>query len=218
MKLHVDCWDMYEKAMNEAEIRVAIDAGANDGGYSWTLLQHGFEVYAFEPVPIMFKKMQERIGSNPKAHLCPMGLSDVNALQQGVIVLGTWTIGKPSMGGLKPKPEMKDMPPFDMATVRIDDFFKGDAIGLIKLDVDGYEFKVLRGAEQTIKRWKPPILCEFGCYLEKCGEDPQEFVEFIFDLGYDVVSMDGKSVFTSWKQIQPQWPYHTTFDVMLMPK
>ena len=218
MKLYACCWDMYEKAMNEAKIRVAIDAGANDGGYTLTLARHGFKVHAFEPVPRMFAKMKELHKDNPDVICNNLGLSDVNAIIPNVTVLDCWTIGNPGMGGLQVSPDFRSEPSFDMKVVRLDDYLDGLPIGIIKLDVDGYEFKVLRGAEKTIRKFKPPILCEFGTYLSKIGDSPKEFVNYIFNLGYNVVPMDGNCVFDSWDLIEPQFPFHTTFDVMLIPK
>jgi len=217
MNLHVDSWYLYEKAMQEVMVKVAVDAGANDGGYTKTLLSHGFEVHAFEPVPAMFAEMKVAHGENPKAHLNMLGLSDKAEVLRDVTVLEAWTIGQVGMGGLNIKPEMKDAKPFDMQTITLDSYLDGDPIGLFKLDVDGYEFKVLLGAEKTLRKWHPPILCEFGKYLAAVGDDPKTFVEFIFDLGYDIWSMDGKFKATMWNVVQPHWPIDT-YDVMLLPK
>lgn len=220
-QLHVNSWDAYNKAMDEAKIRVAIDAGANDGGYTHTLLEHGFRVHAFEPVPREFAKMLARIGRTEMAILNNYGLSDKMDVVKGVTVLEAWTLGHVGDGGLQQSPNYKDEPPFDLRLTTIDDYVQyvwNTKVGIIKIDVDGHEFKVLRGGETVIRRDKPAILCEFGCYLNKLGEDPEAFVNFIFGLGYDVWSCDGKNRFTSWAEISPQWPYHTTFDVMLLPR
>ena len=37
-----------------------------------------------------------------------------------------------------------------------------DNVGLIQLDVEYYELNVLRGAIETIKKFKPVITCELG--------------------------------------------------------
>lgn len=219
MKLHVQSWELYDRALCEADCKVAFDIGANDGGYTRKLLEHGFEVHAFEPVPCMFEKLMEAHGKHPKAALNMIALSD-KAEMMRVTVLEAWTLGNPGDGGLSVKPEFKDMKPFDVQTMKLDDYCANwfvDRVGVIKLDVDGYEFKVLRGGEKIIRKCRPPILCEFGCYVEKLGESPKDFVNFIFDLGYKIMPMDGHCEFTKWEQVEPQWPHHTTFDVMLIP-
>jgi FkbM family methyltransferase len=219
--LHVNSWALYQKCMDQAKIRVAVDAGANDGGYSWTLLENGFIVHAFEPVPAMIEKIRERFVLTDKPiYINAMGLSDTRETIKNCSVLEAWTIGHIGQGGLQVKPEMKDAALFDMHTITLDEYLNMTRIGLIKLDVDGYEFKVLKGAQRTIARDKPPILCEFNCYLHKLfGKDePEKMVNFIFSLGYKVVSCDGMHEFTSWEAIEPQWPWHTSFDVMLVPR
>jgi hypothetical protein len=36
----------------------------------------------------------------------------------------------------------------------------GVPVGLIKIDVEGHEMSVLRGAQSTISRWKPSLVLE----------------------------------------------------------
>lgn len=218
--LHVNSWALYQKCMDQAKIRVAVDAGANDGGYSWTLLENGFSVHAFEPVPAMYNKMSVRFDFHPKVFLNCMGLSDKREVIRDVVVLEAWTIGRVGDGGLSktPNPQVQDV--FDMHTITLDEYLGETRIGLLKLDVDGHEFKVLRGAEKTLRRDAPPILCEFSAYVHKLfGKDePKAMVNFIFNLGYKVVSCDGMHEFMSWEAIEPHWPWHSSFDVMLVPR
>lgn len=216
--LHVNSWIAYNLAMDGAKVRVAVDAGANDGGYTNTLLEHGFEVHAFEPVPAMYNKMSARFDPHPKAFLNCMGLSDKREVIKDVVVLEAWTIGKVGDGGLQKTPNPEVQAPFDLHTITLDEYLAATRIGILKLDVDGHEFKVLRGAERTLRRDKPPMLCEFSCYLNKLGESPENFVNFIFSLGYKVVSCDAKHEFTTWAEIEPHWPWHSSFDVMLFPR
>lgn len=218
--LHVNSWIAYNLALDGAKIRVAVDAGANDGGYTNTLLEHGFEVHAFEPVPAMYRKMGARVGDNSKAFLNCMGLSDRREVIKDVVVLEAWTIGKVGDGGLQKTPNPEVQAPFDLHTITLDEYLGETRIGIFKLDVDGHEFKVLRGAEKTIRRDMPPILCEFSTYLHKLfgASEPEAFVNFIFGLGYKIVSCDGLHEFTRWEDIKPQWPWHTSFDVILLPR
>ncbi len=218
--LHVNSWALYQKCMDQAKIRVAVDAGANDGGYTNTLLEHGFSVHAFEPVPAMFNVLESRYDKCPDVVLNQMGLSDKRETIKDVTVLEAWTIGRPGDGGLQEKPEMKGAKHFDMPTITLDEYLGETRIGLLKLDVDGHEFKVLRGAEKTLRRDAPPILCEFSCYVHRLfgKSEPKAMVNFIFSLGYKVVSCDAMHEFMSWEAIEPQWPWHTSFDVMLIPR
>lgn len=219
-KLHTICWDLYQESMNNAVHRVAVDAGANDGGYTHTLVENGFRVHAFEPVPRMYEQMVAKHGTNPNVFCHNLGLSDHSETFKDVTVLSAWTIGKPGMGGLGVNAAYQNER-FDMTVVPLDsvlDHYPEHRIGIFKLDVDGYEYRVLKGARKMIQRDRPPILCEFGCYIAAVGDNPEEFVNYIFNMGYDVVSLDGKSVYRSWAEVKPEYPFTTTFDVMLMPR
>ena len=215
--LHVNSQILYERCLREATIKVAVDAGANVGGYTNTLLEHGFSVHAFEPVPSVFKDLQLRFGSTPRVKLNQLGLSDSAYAMTDVTVLEAWTIGKPGDGGLQVKPEMKDSPVFDIHTISLDSYLGHKRIGIFKLDVDGMEPRVLRGAAGTLIRDHPPILCEFSCYINKLGHSPEGFINLILSLGYHIWSCDGENKFSSWQEIAPHWPYHSSFDVMLLP-
>jgi FkbM family methyltransferase len=70
----------------------------------------------------------------------------------------------------------------DLKIALLDDFiFDDSAIGIIKLDVEGNELPVLRGAIKTIERHKPHIFIEIA-------DEPElaNFKEFLSAFGYGV--------------------------------
>lgn len=215
--LHVNSWDLYSYFLDTVKCRVALDIGANDGGYTKTLLENGFIVHAFEPVPEMFEKLKGVHGGDAFAILNNLGVSDRAGVVKDITVLEAWTIGNPGLGGLQVKPERRGVPTFDMTTTTVDEYLQGDPVGIIKLDVDGYEPNVLRGAIKTLKQYRPPILCEISNYIEKLGTPAKDFCELVFGLGYRMVSMDGKYEAKNWHDVEPWWPHHSSFDVMLVP-
>ncbi len=219
--LHVHSWQLYEQCMREATCKVALDIGANDGGYTDTLRLNGFKVHAFEPVPKMFAKLKDRFSKSEVVKCYRVGISDKSETIDNAVVMHAWTLGNLEKVGMSVSPDHKDDPPFQLHLDTIDRFMvfqEITKIGIIKLDVDGYEFRVLRGGEKTLRRDKPPILCEFSEYIERLGESPKDFVNFIFDLGYKIVSMDGSFQCRSWADVEPCWPYSSSFDVMLLPR
>jgi FkbM family methyltransferase len=68
-------------------------------------------------------------------------------------------------------------------------------VHLIKVDVEGWEMKALRGAERIIDRWKPQIVVEFTpSALEGCsGVTGEEFLSYFKAHGYrfHVIGNDG---------------------------
>lgn len=190
-----------------------MDAGANDGGYTQRMLDLGLDVVAFEPVPDVFDRLYVRHSGDPWVTLRRMGLSDRAHLETDLTVLSCWTLGRRDIG-LDPALEYKDRPPFSVQFTTLDRELELPP-SIIKLDVDGYEYRVLRGAVRSVKN-HPPILCELNCYIHKLGESPQEFMEFVLGLGYTVIPLDGRLRFDSWAEIEPYWPWHSSFDVLFV--
>jgi FkbM family methyltransferase len=225
MRLSSSSEELFHDMIAFGNGRAALDIGANTGLYAGKLLSQGWEVWAMEPVPDMFDKTVEAHGTNPKAHLFKLAISDREEVIKDVSVQSCWTLVPDGTAGLSRSIEYLGKPTFDLQCTTIDEFCRthgenGEPLvpGFIKLDVDGYELKALRGGVKTILARRPPILCELNCYINKLGQSPEEFVKLVTEtLNYRFVSMDGKVEMTTWAEIEPQWPYHSSYDVMLTP-
>lgn len=196
-----------------------IDAGANAGDFTQKLAARGFHVFAFEPIPSLYENLRKRFDQNLKVSEQHYALSDKWDFIK-VNVQSCWTLVPDGTAGLERAAEFKDSRPFHISCVALDDFCDEEMVApaFIKMDVDGYEFKALRGARGCLMLCKPPIMLELNCYINKLGEDPKEFVQYLLDLGYVFWSMDGEVSMDSLEDIMAQWPYHSSYDVMLLPK
>jgi len=56
-------------------------------------------------------------------------------------------------------------------------------VGFIKIDVEGHELDVLKGAEKTIEKYHPTIMCEI--YPKFNNGDVSHTFDFLFDRGYN---------------------------------
>lgn len=55
----------------------------------------------------------------------------------------------------------------------------------IKIDTDGFDFKVLRGAKETLKAHKSALFFEWDQFhLRPLGEDPLSIFSYLYELGY----------------------------------
>ena len=155
---------------------LAIDGGANIGAYSRVLMQHFEHVIAFEPAPDTFACLSRNLeewGAGDRVQANQNALSD----RLESVSLGT-EAGRRS-------PSRRVVGGGDIATVRIDDLGLDD-LAFLKLDVEGYEERALRGAVETLTRCRPLVMFEdkpkktshFGdprgahLYLESIGMKP----------------------------------------------
>ena len=152
--------NQYNITQRKIKGRIVIDAGSNIGEFAIYCARLGAKkVYAFEPVSETFRILQEQIKLNRVEDIVvpiKMGLGDRNEnLKISFEFSGD---GAAKIGGIAPKSEL-------ISLIRLDDFCKKEKIkevGFIKMDVEGYEEKVLRGAEGIIKRDKP--ILSFSAY------------------------------------------------------
>lgn len=75
---------------------------------------------------------------------------------------------------------------------RLDDILlKRPKLDLIKLDIEGQELSALRGAAQTLSKWKPTIIFEFGPELqsEQLGLNRRALFELLTGSGYAISTL-----------------------------
>lgn len=136
---------------------VSLDVGANRGLYSYYLLRCSAQVIAFEPLPEMQTHLRARLGA--KVRLFAAALSDVDGESTIRLPFGT-----PSWATIDPRNHLdmagdRNIETLKVPTRRLDSYgFNG--VGFIKIDVEGHEEAVLRGASGTIGRSRPNLLIE----------------------------------------------------------
>ncbi|WP_170303488.1 FkbM family methyltransferase [Reyranella soli] len=158
----------------------AIDVGANYGGYIHFMRRHARRVVAFEPVPEFVAVLRAKFGG--KVLIEPIALSD----RAGETTLYTPLIAGVKIGGgsslsLVAMAAYETRDSFQVRTARLDDAFTG-SVGFIKIDVEGHEHAVLKGAVDTIRRCKPRLLIEIE---ERCSPSGVVRIStFLRELGY----------------------------------
>lgn len=167
---------------------VLYDTGANVGGYSvWAAKRRGVKVYAFEPEAENYALLVRNLMLNdvPANAYC-VALSDrpqVGLLHLGQVEAGgsCHSFGEAVDPYLNPRPAQG--PQQGCMGVTLDELV---AAGLpkpnhIKIDVDGLEFKVIKGAEKTLGN------CSVRSVLMEVNDalpEHREMLRFMGELGY----------------------------------
>ncbi len=153
-----------------SEGKVFIDAGTNIGNhtlYFSKILKAG-KVYCFEPQKEIFKILQKNIKANDVNAECynnVLSEKSENFAMDGFISVnfGATNFVSDKDGEYK--------------SLTLDDVCLKDEIFAIKIDVEGHEFPVLRGAVQILEKYSPVL------WIEIKGEE-EEKVNFLSSYGY----------------------------------
>ena len=174
------------------------DIGANIGFFTLlaaTRVGQGGAVHAFEPL----KKLNQQIAASVKENglenvvLHQVACGDSTGLAQ--INVFAHNIGKSSLYDEK----INDAAAETVVVVRLDDYLEVNVpVGLMKIDVEGYEYEVLKGAQKTIAKYKPTIIMEFAVnrLANITGDDQTAYtiLEFLKQEGYQIKTVSGDTV------------------------
>jgi FkbM family methyltransferase len=137
--------------------RLSIDVGAHLGDYTFFMRRHSAGCIAFECNPVLVGHLRRRFGRS--VDIRAVAVSD----RQGATVL---RIPRSDIGlgraTIEPANGLGEFSQIDSVTVqmiRLDDVIK-QPVGLIKIDVEGHELAVLRGAERVLTQDKPNLILE----------------------------------------------------------
>jgi FkbM family methyltransferase len=159
-----------EKAISYClQKRTAIDVGAHCGLWTNQLLAHFERVEAFEPLEIHQAAWYRNVRPLA-ATLYPFALGEKKGSCSIELVAGY--SGRSHISGDGEIP------------VQPLDGFRFQNIDLIKADVEGFELFVLKGAEETLLKWKPVVVVEQKANLgERYGLSDKAAVEYLQSLG-----------------------------------
>ncbi|MFN3405796.1 MAG: FkbM family methyltransferase [Cytophagaceae bacterium] len=165
---------------------VILDIGANIGFTALNfakLVGPTGTVYAFEPDPYNYLQLENnwRLNKLMNLKLINIGLGSTHQ----IVKLKTEL--EDNRG--KNRVDFNATENFaEVSIVTIDDFVKNANIKfvhLIKIDVEGYEYEVLKGAKNVLKVYKPKLFVEIDEQnLTFHKSSPNEVVSFLLQIGY----------------------------------
>jgi FkbM family methyltransferase len=182
-----------EKLVNVGDI--CFDIGANIGVYSMVFSElsgNSLNVHAFEPVPHIRKRLMlnAKLNGFYDIHVNNFALGakqetlDMFQVKEGIFRGGTSSFLK------NENYETLSAEAFEAKTVEVKplDLYvsenKLEQIDFLKIDVEGFEWNVLRGALNTLSKFKPSILMEYDFSRHNGPHKPEEYKNFLSDLSY----------------------------------
>ena len=158
----------YNKIFNYSQklnIHILIDVGSHQGEFISRFIKHKKikKLFCFEPNVKLFKKLQENYKKNKKIILFDYALGEKNAKKKLYLSNLSYNSTMSSFNKKSNYLKFKDLilgdqkKKFDIIKQRkFDDIFKKINIknSFLKLDVEGYEIKVLHGLKKKIKEIK----------------------------------------------------------------
>ncbi len=146
------------------------DVGANIGYYSilGCTLNSGLKAYAFEPSPGVMGYLKDNIARNQMdLQIVPEAV----ALSDKVGTIDFFEMKNPKFSGIDNlsgehnigTKEARLSTKIEVPTTTMDDYIRKHDIrklDLVKLDTEGAEHLILKGAEQTLSELRPLVICE----------------------------------------------------------
>lgn len=199
-KLDTACWVQrtvfYRGGWDDDEVRlvlallpedgVFVDVGAYFGWYSLVVARERprARVLALEPVPASFARLEENRRANGISRVTALRLALGAAESTAEMALppaangGSAHLAAPAEGGARERVRVStlDRVVADERLPRVD---------VVKVDVEGAEVEVLRGARRTLERFRPLLLVELNpSALAARGSGAPELLGELAALGY----------------------------------
>lgn len=166
---------------------IVLDIGANYGQLSvlFSKLKKGVTVHAFEAQKFIHKLLVKNIDINsanvvPYYKLVGNVTKVVNVKKDELSIHKTWGSNHIQVSESEANTNKID-------AIKIDDLNFQKKITFIKIDVQGMDLEVLKGAVNTINQHKMPILFEYErCFESTFNYNFSDFEDFIESINYEI--------------------------------
>ena len=192
----------YLKKNTEREIRIlnklvdkkkgSIDIGVYRGVYSYFLAQYSDFVYAFEANPLLHSKLNSSFKRHHNIKLENLAVSDkegyttlripIRDIKADYDADQKYKLGIATIHS-RNELQNENFETLDkIQTVSLDSYEFQHPIGFMKIDVEGHELEILKGANNFFEKNKPTMLIEIE--ERHSGLPREEIISYIENIGY----------------------------------
>lgn len=177
---------------------IFIDVGASIGyltAIGASLVGKEGEVHSFEPVPEHFQILKNLSLINPDYKIIVRNYALGEKTGIGKMDCTVFVGGNTMISGFLTFHKVSKKKSIDVPVIRLDDYIKEKKLGkisLIKIDVEGFEFPVLKGLENYFKETtdRPIIICEITpSAYPLLGYTRNQLLEYMRKYGYEAYNI-----------------------------
>jgi FkbM family methyltransferase len=193
-----------------------IDVGSNMGetimNFSKIAGEKG-EVHGFEPDRINYQRCVENLNLNNFSNIYLNNVGLGNIAREFKIKVDTPS----NRGGNRITSDTNDPNTEIINIITLDDYIRNKGIkkiNLIKIDVEGFELNVLKGAEESLKQFKPNLFIELDDNnLKLQGDSARDLISFLLALNYKVENADTNEMIDTFLNFN-----NCHYDIICHPK
>ena len=185
---------------------IIIDVGANIGWISLLFFRYGpanIQIFAFEPDPLNYKLLQKNVQQNNATQVtcCSEALSD-KVEKKTLYLYPSKNRGRHSLLPINQGQQV------EVSATTLDTFLEErkldySRVKFVKIDVEGYEYFVLKGGQQLLEH-APIIHTEFApTYMERGGIKPADLLDILYQKNYTprIIGEQGELEDTSYESL-----------------
>ncbi len=178
-----------------------VDVGGNIGSFFCQFINKCSKVYVFEPIPRLYKVIQESIKLNhcQTATLITKAVGDI----PGHVKM----LDNNNSNVVADVASAEEIIDINVTTLDIE-LENLQSIDLLKIDVEGYELHVLQGAHKIINQHKPFMLIEVHPgFLQNYHKSHTDIIAFVEEHNYSIeyFSFLAEERDPKWKRILHRW-------------
>lgn len=191
------------------------DIGANVGQHSLFMSKHVSRVFSFEPFVYARNKLVNKAEQNKRENMVvyPIGLGDVDAELDFFEPSGA----NHGTGSFLPNAGDNSSVAKKLPVRRGDDFLDSNNLprmDIVKMDVEGFEIRVLSGLRKRLRNDRPVILMEISGLTRAEVRNESEFRSYLYDDAC-IFELGSVSISSSY-QIRPFY-FESSGEILIVP-